>query len=90
MSRFRLRSVLLTGLFLLVFVVAGQMVWADEEDGQAVGTIAYARSNEIRLIGSDGMNDRPLWQQPLPEGAKGIRGLQWRPDGGALAFGSGY
>lgn len=56
----------------------------------AVGTIAYVRGNEIRLVGTDGQNDRKLWSAPLPEGARGIRGMQWRPDGGALAFGSGY
>jgi hypothetical protein len=90
MSPIRLRLALLTGLVVLLLVLAGQMVSAEPEETHAVGTIAYARGNEIRLIGSDGKNDRRLWQQPLPTGAVGIRGLQWRPDGGALAFGSGF
>ena len=58
---------------------------------EAVGVIAYKRGNEIRLVNSDSSNDRRLWMEPLPNGAyKGIRGLQWRPDGGALAFASDF
>ena len=57
----------------------------------AIGIIAYKRGNEIRLVNSDGSNDRRLWMEPLPNVVyKGIRGLQWRPDGGALAFGSDF
>jgi TolB protein len=54
------------------------------------GVIAYERGNAIRLVDSDGGNDRLLWQEALPAGFKGIRGLQWRPDGGGLAFASDY
>ena len=54
------------------------------------GVIAYERGNAIRLVDSDGQNDRLLWQEALPVGFKGIRGLQWRPDGGGLAFASDY
>ena len=57
----------------------------------AVGLIAYERGNEIRLVNSDGSNDRRLWHEPLPApNFKGIRGLQWRPDGGGLVFSSDY
>ena len=56
----------------------------------AIGVIAYERGNTIRLVNSDGHNDRLLWQDALPAGFKGIRGLQWRPDGGGLAFASDY
>lgn len=57
----------------------------------AIGIIAYKRGNEIRLVNSDGSNDRRLWMEPLPNVVyKGIRGLQWRPDGEALAFGSDF
>ena len=54
------------------------------------GVIAYERGNAIRLVDSDGQNDRLLWQEALPVGFKGIHGLQWRPDGGGLAFASDY
>lgn len=56
----------------------------------AIGVIAYERGNTIRLVDSDGHNDRLLWQGTLPAGFKGIRGLQWRPDGAALVFASDY
>lgn len=56
----------------------------------AVGVIAYERGNTIRLVDSDGQNDRLLWQGALPAGFKGIRGLQWRPDGGGLVFASDF
>jgi hypothetical protein len=60
-------------------------------EADAVGVIAYKRGNEIRLVNSDGKNDRRLWLSALPNaGFKGIRGLQWRPDGAALAFGSDF
>jgi TolB protein len=86
----RLRSIVFVGLLMLMSTLAARTVAANSRAADAVGTIAYARDNEIRLIGSDGKNDRRLWQKPLPEGAVGIRGLQWRPDGSALAFGSGF
>ena len=58
---------------------------------EAVGVIAYARGNEIRLVNTDGSGDRRLWYEPLPDASfRGIRGLQWRPDSGALAFASGF
>jgi TolB protein len=56
-----------------------------------VGVIAYEIGNEIRLVNSDGSGDHRLWQAPLPDPIyKGIRGLEWRPDGRALAFSSDY
>lgn len=58
---------------------------------EAVGVIAYRRGNEIRLVNTDGSNDHRLWYEPLPDASfRGIRGLQWRPDGGALAFASDF
>jgi TolB protein len=47
---------------------------------------------EIRIVESDGTNDRRLWAHPLPEHAEhqGIVGLAWRPDGQELAFSSGH
>lgn len=54
------------------------------------GVIAYSRGSEIRLINADGSNDRRLWYVPVPEGLTGVQGLDWRPDGGAIAFGSDH
>ena len=75
----------------IAILVFGSVVRSEDLAAQAVGTIAYKRGHEIRLINSDGGNDHQLWQAPLPDpNFKGIRGLQWRPDGGAIAFGSDY
>lgn len=54
------------------------------------GTIAYFRrsTDEIRLIRPDGTNDRRLWTAPTANSLLGIVHLEWRPDGGALAFSS--
>ncbi|MFN2510564.1 MAG: hypothetical protein ABR568_03865, partial [Pyrinomonadaceae bacterium] len=55
--------------------------------------IAYVREGkEIRLIDSDGTNDRLLWAHPRPDLAamQGINGLAWRPGGAELAFSSGH
>ncbi len=90
MRLIRLRSIVFISLFVLLSAVVARTVAANSRAVDAVGTIAYARGNEIRLIDADGKNDRRLWERPLSEGAQGIRGLQWRPDGGALAFGSGF
>ena len=58
---------------------------------EATGVIAFKRGHQIRTVNTDGTNDRLLWTEPLPDSTfRGIRGLQWRPDGGALAFSSDY
>jgi hypothetical protein len=55
------------------------------------GTIAYIRGGtEIRLIESDGSNDRRLWTHPQATEDVGLYDLAWRPDGGELAFSSGH
>ncbi|MDQ3804446.1 MAG: hypothetical protein M3416_11515 [Acidobacteriota bacterium] len=55
------------------------------------GTIAYIRGGtEIRLIESDGSNDRRLWTHPQATEDVGLFDLAWRPDGGELAFSSGH
>lgn len=86
------RSNVVLGLtLLLVTVLTGLTVKTGYGSADAVGVIAYKRGNEIRLVNSDGTNDRRLWMEALPAAHyKGIRGLQWRPDGGALAFGSDF
>ena len=54
------------------------------------GTIAYFRrsTDEVRLIQPDGTNDRLLWTAPTANSLLGVVNLEWRPDGGALAFSS--
>ena len=53
--------------------------------------IAYIRnSSEIRLIDSNGQNDRQIWTHPHAKGTLGIYDLAWRPDGKELAFSSGH
>ncbi|HSH82741.1 MAG TPA: hypothetical protein VLA19_29770 [Herpetosiphonaceae bacterium] len=86
-----------TAALLLCALVALQP-WASPQtsgvSAQAlIGEIAYARadtSDEIRLINSDGSNDRRLWAHELPDPHEvyGIYNMSWRPDGGELAFAS--
>lgn len=77
-TRRRLVVMVAAGVMMLTVVAA---VW-----GRPValsGTIAYARDNQIRLVSASGEEDRLLWSGP--SGAA-ISGLDWRHDGGALAF----
>lgn len=57
------------------------------------GAIAYVRGTaEIRLIEADGANDRSLWMAPAGDLIRPhtIKGLDWRPDAGELAFASDH
>jgi hypothetical protein len=57
----------------------------------ARGTIAYIRGGtEIRLIESDGANDRRLWTHEFAKEGSAIHDLAWRPDGKELAFSSSH
>ncbi len=57
----------------------------------AHGTIAYIRGGtEIRLIESDGTNDRRLWTHEFAKEGSAIHHLAWRPDGKELAFSSSH
>ena len=57
----------------------------------AGGTIAYIRGGtEIRLIESDGSNDRRLWTHEYSKEGSPIYELSWRPDGKELAFSSAH
>jgi hypothetical protein len=56
-----------------------------------LATIAYIRDGkEIRLIRTDGSNDRRLWTHPDATKDLGLNGLAWRPDGKELAFSSSH
>src|SRR5687768_11675285 len=55
------------------------------------GTIAYIRGGtEIRLIESDGSNDRRLWTHEFAKEGSPIYELSWKPDGKELAFSSAH
>lgn len=47
-------------------------------------------ATEIRLIDSNGQNDRPLWSHPDAKPSLGLFDLAWRPDGKELAFSSSH
>lgn len=79
-----LAGVFLLGLCLSLVTSAGRAA-ADPS-----GTIAYQRGGEIRTVGADGKGDVLLWESPLPAGKAELGGLDWRPDGGALAFTSNH
>src|SRR5688500_1778633 len=58
---------------------------------RAGGTIAYIRGGtEIRLIESDGSNDRRLWTHEFAKEGSPIYELSWKPDGKELAFSSAH
>lgn len=57
----------------------------------SAGTIAYIKGGtEIRLIESDGANDRRLWTHEFAKEGSAIHDLSWRPDGKELAFSSSH
>jgi hypothetical protein len=58
---------------------------------QPTGAIAYIRNgSEIRLIDSNGTNDRLLWTHPDAREPLGLFDLAWRPDGRELVFSSAH
>lgn len=86
----RRARVALATAFLLVPLLIALLAPVVRGSAEAVGVIAFKRGHQIRLVNSDGTGDRLLWSAALPGGFRGIRGLQWRPDGGALAFASDF
>jgi len=55
------------------------------------GAIAYIRNaTEIRLIDSNGKNDRRLWTDPEIKESLGLHDVAWSPDGKELAFSSSH
>ncbi len=85
--RFAVRWVIVFLMLLLLILLGAAAIAAQ---GQPSGVIAYSRGSEIRLIDASGQNDRRLWHETVPEGVIGVQGLDWRPDGGAIAFGSDH
>lgn len=71
-------AVAVLGLLLLLAAT----VWGQPAPA---ATIAYSRNNQLRLIDATEQGDRALWSA---EPGDTIRGLDWRPDGAALAFAS--
>lgn len=58
---------------------------------QERANIAYIRNGaEIRVIDSNGNNDRLLWTHPDAKEPLGLFDLAWRPDGKELAFSSAH
>src|SRR4051812_19143987 len=63
----------------------------DDSDVRPIGAIAYIRNNtEIRLIDSNGRNDRQLWTDTGITFQFGLHDIAWRPDGKELAFASAH
>ena len=64
---------------------------ADDEKVVPTGAIAYIRDgSEIRLIDSNGNNDRQVWTHPDAKDPLGLFDLAWRPDGKELVFSSAH
>ena len=56
-----------------------------------IGAIAYIRnSTEIRLIDSNGRNDRRLWTDSGIKESLGLYDIAWSPDGRELVFSSAH
>lgn len=63
----------------------------DDSKVEPTGMIAYIRNgSEIRLIDSNGQNDRQLWTHPNAIEPLGLFDLAWKPDGKELAFSSAH
>ena len=68
-----------------------QVTDSNSNDVKPTGAIAYIRNgSEIRLIDSNGNNDRQLWTHPNAKEPLGLFDLAWRPDGKELAFSSAH
>src|SRR5688572_20952799 len=64
---------------------------ANDTSVRPTGLIAYIRnSTEIRLIDSNGKNDRRFWTDTSIKESLGLYDLAWRPDGKELAFSSAH
>ena len=75
------------------FSIQANLNIANENDTSInpIGAIAYIRnSTEIRLIDSNGKNDRRLWTDPEIKESLGLNDVAWRPDGKELAFSSAH
>jgi Tol biopolymer transport system component len=97
----RLLSVFSIIIFVLLLLIycntgttaapGGKAMGDHDSSVQATGAIAYIRNgSEIRLIDSNGRNDRQLWTHPDAKEPLGLFDLAWRPDGKELAFSSAH
>lgn len=57
----------------------------------STGTIAYVRSNELRLVEPDGSGDHLVYSAPnIPESDYRVTAPAWRPNGWEIAFASDH
>lgn len=55
------------------------------------GSIAYFKNlSELHIAQADGSNDQVIWTNPNPSSPYYPGYIDWRPDGGELAFSSGH
>jgi hypothetical protein len=93
-------SAIVSVAFLLVFcgnagksstANVASVVSDDDSSVHPTGAIAYIRNNtEIRLIDSNGKNDRRLWTDTAIREGLELHDVSWRPDGKELAFSSSH
>lgn len=98
----RLHLIRPESVLLLMVILAGSAAFGLQAVPPAAaqssaGAIAYVRPNnetgdEIRLINADGSNDRRIWTVGTADAhdVEAITGLDWRPDGGEIAFASNH
>ncbi|GIV76431.1 MAG: hypothetical protein KatS3mg050_0825 [Litorilinea sp.] len=87
------RIILRTGLFVLVLLwgLSGYLALQARQADIPTGTIAYFKNQtELHLVNSNGSNDRVIWTNPRPMSPFFSATIDWRPDGGELAFQSGH
>jgi hypothetical protein len=71
--------------------VSGVNATNEDSSIHPTGAIAFIRNRtEIRLVDSNGQNDRRIWTDPDINENVGIHDVAWRPDGKELAFSSGH
>ena len=88
------RGVLLL-LFVAMLAALASRPSAAQDSTDAGGTIAYVNAttgDEVRLMNADGSNNRRLWAhgQADPHEVYNVWSVDWRPDGGEIAFASNH
>ena len=91
MNRQRLTVYIGTLLLVLLLGLWGQLSLQAQLPESPGGTIAYFKDQtELHLVNPDGSNDRTIWTNPKPMSPFFSATIDWRPDGGELAFQSGH